>query len=668
MRSSLILTLTLLFPILLVAQINNEKPRWELDQSGGILWDVKKNPHFPHQDHMAMSGLQVDMILEWQLDTNGYFQAERVIRWPMLRTLPDDTHASLQRRINDEGAPSVLIDGEPYSKLKVQSIQINGYLSVQGYWKEDLEVRLHIFPSLHSPVIFDQYEIINRGKEAVQVQVPAWSKQEKTASGKGQWGAYLIDEFLIGEGSYWLAPGQSLTYSLVRTARKEKDAPYFGYVSAELLARQHFIQKCSDYLVLETPDAYLNQLFRFSKIRATESIFSTRGGLMHGPGGYNKYLAAIWANDQAEYVNPFFPFLGNPAGNESAMNSFRHFARYINPEYKPIPSSIIAEGRSFWNGAGDRGDMAMIAYGAARFALASGNKAWSEELWPLIEWCLEYNDRQKMPSGVIASDTDELEGRFPAGEANLSTSSLYYDALRSAASLGRDLGKAPSQIDRYQKQARNLRQAIKDYFEAEVEGFETYQYYKGNDILRSWICIPLTVDIYDRLEGTIQALFSDRLWTKSGLLTKAGTTTVWDRSTLYALRGVMAGGAVDKGMEKLIAFSKNRLLGDHVPYVIEAYPEYNQSHLSAESGLYCRIFTEGVFGIRPTGLNAFSCTPRLPESWDRMALKNIQAFGRSWDVEVTRAGERIRTRITDASGEVLYDEVLGDGEVHFINL
>jgi hypothetical protein len=503
----------------------------------------------------------------------------------------------------------------------------------------------------------------------VQVQVPAWSKQEKTASGKGQWGAYLIDEFLIGEGSYWLAPGQSLTYSLVRTARKEKDAPYFGYASAELLARQHFIQKCSDHLVLETPDAYLNQLFRFSKIRATESIFSTRGGLMHGPGGYNKYLAAIWANDQAEYVNPFFPFLGNPAGNESAMNSFRHFARYINPEYKPIPSSIIAEGRSFWNGAGDRGDMAMIAYGAARFALASGNKAWSEELWPLIEWCLEYNDRQKMPSGVIASDTDELEGRFPAGEANLSTSSLYYDALRSAASLGRDLGKDPAQIDQYQKQARNLRQAIKDYFEAEVEGFETYQYYKGNDILRSWICIPLTVDIYDRLEGTIQALFSDRLWTKSGLLTKAGTTTVWDRSTLYALRGVMAGGAVDKGMEKLIAFSKNRLLGDHVPYVIEAYPEYNQSHLSAESGLYCRIFTEGVFGIRPTGLNTFSCTPRLPEGLGPHGFKKCASLWAELGCGgYPRIGDLIRTRITDASGEVLYDEVLGDGEVHFINL
>ncbi len=136
---------------------------------------------------------------------------------------------------------------------------------------------------------------------------------------------------------------------------------------------------------------------------------------MHGPGGYNKYLAAIWANDQAEYINPFFPFLGNTAGNESAMNAFRHFAAYMNPEYKPIPSSIIAEGRGFWNGAGDRGDAAMIAYGAGRFALASGNGQWAAELWPLISWCLEYCYRNTTAQGVIASDTDELEGRFPAG-------------------------------------------------------------------------------------------------------------------------------------------------------------------------------------------------------------------------------------------------------------
>ena len=26
------------------------------------------------------------------------------------------------------------------------------------------------------------------------------------------------------------------------------------------------------------------------------------------------YYAAIWANDQAEYANPFFPFLGDADG------------------------------------------------------------------------------------------------------------------------------------------------------------------------------------------------------------------------------------------------------------------------------------------------------------------------------------------------------------------
>ena len=50
------------------------------------------------------------------------------------------------------------------------------------------------------------------------------------------------------------------------------------------------------------------------------------------------------------------------------------------------------------------------------------------------------------------------------------------------------------------------------YFAWNVEGYETYRYYDGNDVLRSWICIPLTMGIYDRAEGTVSALFSDKLW------------------------------------------------------------------------------------------------------------------------------------------------------------
>ena len=94
-------------------------------------------------------------------------------------------------------------------------------------------------------------------------------------------------------------------------------------------------------------------------------------------------------------------------------------------------------------------------------------------------------------------------------------------------------------------------------------------------------------------EGTIQALFSPRLWTENGLLTQAGDSTFCGPApTLYALRGVYAVGETEKATEYLKHYSSVRLLGEHVPYAIEAWPEGGQRHLSAESALYGRIITE----------------------------------------------------------------------------
>ena len=171
-------------------------------------------------------------------------------------------------------------------------------------------------------------------------------------------------------------------------------------------------------------------------------------------------------------------------------------------------------------------------------------------------------------------------------------------------------------------------------------------------MLRSWICIPLTMGIDERAEGTIRALFSPRLWTENGLLTQAGTSTFWDRSTLYALRGVYIAGATEKATAFLHDYSRTRLLGAHVPYAIEAWPEGEQRHLSAESGLYGRIITEGLFGIRPTGLHRFTLTPRLPENWDHMALRRIRAFGSDFDIDVKRLSNgKLHISIREAGGD-----------------
>ncbi|MGC4014034.1 MAG: hypothetical protein QM755_05870 [Luteolibacter sp.] len=385
---------------------------------------------------------------------------------------------------------------------------------------------------------------------------------------------------------------------------------------------------------------------------------------MHSPGGRNKFLAAIWCNDQNEYANPFFGFLDDASARESARNSFALYSKFINPDYKLLPSSIIAEGRDIWDGARDRGDAAMTAYGAARWALATGDRQQAEEAWPLIEWCLEYTHRQLNEDGVPKSDSDELEGRFPAGKANLCTAALYHDALLSSAALARDLGKPAKATATYLQQATALKEAINRYFGAKVEGYETYRYYDGNDVLRSWICIPLVCGILERKQGTLDALFSHRLWTKDGLLTQAGTKTYWDRSTLYGLRGVFVAGDTTRGLDYLTRYTRQRLLGDHVPYAIEAWPEAGQSQLAAESALYCRIFTEGVLGIRPTGLAKCAITPQLPAQWPQASLEKIRAFGRVWNLTERRSGSDIEVIVTDVAGKKIYQGTKPQGQTH----
>jgi len=340
----------------------------------------------------------------------------------------------------------------------------------------------------------------------------------------------------------------------------------------------------------------------------------------------------------------------------------------MGDDYKPVVSSVVAEGTSYWNGAGDRGDAAMIAYGAARYALALGERAVAEELWPWIEWCLEYCRRKTNADGVIASRTDELEGRFPAGDANLCTSTLAYDALLSAALLGEELGKPAETIKTYRNRAADLREAIEKHFGATIDGFETYRYYTGNTTLRAWICIPLTMGIMDRKKGTLDALFSPRLWTRDGLATESGKKTFWDRATLYGLRGAFAAGDTDRALAYLRAYSARRLLGEHVPYPVEAWPENNQRHLSAESGLYCRVITEGLFDIRPTGFKRFTCNPRLPKKWNRMALRSIRAFGSDFDIVVTRPAPGRRLVTVASNGKTILSKETTNDQPITVNL
>lgn len=644
-----------------------EAQRWALNAEGGITWQVRPGDA-PHSDHIEMSGLQVSTVVRYGVDANGAFLLNRGMVWPLLRTIPNNTHASLMRKMGWNPLENVLV-GNAQIREQVQSISLDGTMTVRSLCPVrggEVELTRVLFPSTSLPAFCEKYTLKNVGNKPVPVEASNVRSEILTPKERGVAGTYHLIQTLSGGFSRQLQPGEEVSFYVTTAGFKEGETEVVPDVEKELQARKSLIQTFWSSLVFDSPDPVINTMFAFAKIRGAESIYQTAGGLMHGPGG-ESYYAAIWANDQAEYINPFFPFLGYDKGNGSALNSYKHFARFMNDAYKPIPSSIIAEGTDIWNGAGDRGDAAMIAYGAGRYALARGDRSEAEQLWPLIEWCLEYCRRQVNEQGVVASDADELENRFPAGDANLCTSSLYYDALNSAVYLGKALKKPGKQTAQYAREAKQLKKDIEAYFGATVEGFETYQYYDGNDILRSWICIPLTVGIYDRAEATIAALFSPRLWTENGLLTQAGSETFWDRSTLYALRGVYAAGETEKATEYLKFYSAQRLLGDHVPYAIEAWPEGNQRHLSAESGLYCRIITEGMFGIRPTGFRSFTMTPRLPAEWDHISLKSVRAFGSDFDIRVVRDGEKLAVSVT--SGEkVVLKKTIKEGQTLTVSL
>lgn len=644
-----------------------EAQRWALNAEGGITWQVRPGDA-PHSDHIEMSGLQVSTVVRYGVDANGAFLLNRGMVWPLLRTIPNNTHASLMRKMGWNPLENVLV-GNAQLREQVQGISLDGTMTVRSLCPVrggEVELTRVLFPSTSLPAFCEKYTLKNLGDKPVPVEVSNVRSEILTPKERGVAGTYHLIQSLTGGFSRQLQPGEEVSFYVTTAGFKEGETEVVPDVEKELQARKSLIQTFWSSLVFDSPDPVINTMFAFAKIRGAESIYQTAGGLMHGPGG-ESYYAAIWANDQAEYINPFFPFLGYDKGNGSAFNSYKHFARFMNDAYKPIPSSIIAEGTDIWNGAGDRGDAAMIAYGAGRYALARGDRSEAEQLWPLIEWCLEYCRRQVNEQGVVASDADELENRFPAGDANLCTSSLYYDALNSAVYLGKALKKPGKQTAQYAREAKQLKKDIEAYFGATVEGFETYQYYDGNDILRSWICIPLTVGIYDRAEATIAALFSPRLWTENGLLTQAGSETFWDRSTLYALRGVYAAGETEKATEYLKFYSAQRLLGEHVPYAIEAWPEGNQRHLSAESGLYCRIITEGMFGIRPTGFRSFTMTPRLPAEWDHISLKSVRAFGSDFDISVVRDGEKLAVSVT--SGEkVVLKKTIKEGQTLTVSL
>lgn len=622
-----------------------------------------------------MSGRGVDLFVRYERDEKGCARFRRHCVFPRLRTIPNNTHGSFQTDIPAAALPTLRADGATVEDETLLEFRLYGLLEATAAWRS-LRIRRRFYPCEEALCAVEQITVENRGDSPAELSLlpPVFPL---AARGRGTKGVYLVETTCTG-GEQSLLPGKQAVFYIYYTARIASEILPRVDGERELRTRLAAVRGwMRERLDLETGIPLLDSLFAFSKLRAGESIFRTDGGLLHSPGGRD-YYAATWCNDQIEYAGPFFATAADPIAMEASLNAYRQYIPFMDDGYTRIPSSVIAEGRDIWEGAGDRGDGAMYLYGASLFALYSGSGRIAGELFPAIEWCAEYCKRKRLPEGVIGSDTDELEGRFPTDRrANLSTSMLCLGGLRLAAVLAEELGEK-ARADEYRTFAGELKESAERYFAATLHGYETYRYSRGYDTLRGWISLPLVMGM-DRAKGTADALLSPYLRSDKGLLSceigdenPAETATVWDRAALYGFKGLFlteSGERLEKVFADFLTYCGQRHLGGRVPYPVEAYPEGNMRHLSGESALFCRVITEGMLGIRPTGLHSFSLTPHLPAALPRLRLDNLFLCGGRICVEAEKARDekdrgcfRVAVRQVPESGEPILLGCCTEGE------
>lgn len=601
---------------------------------GGIRWTVRKGQ--VHKDDLEMAGFQTADLITYGVEEGGKVFLERYCVFPMLRTIPNNTHASLRHRYADSAFPTLLSDGVAEEEKAVW-FTLDGILSAKTR-TDSFEIVREFFPAEELRAAVERVTVKNRTDRSVHLTLstPALVLESEH---RGTKGCYLL-EVVHDEVDKILSPGEKVTFGLACTARIAHEPPVSVDVEKERRRRRLRVKELTGAVTLTTDDKELDTMFRFACLRGGESIFRTLTGDVHAPGGKNFY-AASWCNDQIEYSGPWFAQTGDGVDLNAAMVAYKHYIPFMGPSYIPIPSSVIAEGLDIWEGAGDRGDAAMYLFGGSFFALTCGKEEYVRVLWPALKWCAEYCRRKTSPEGVICSDSDELEGRFPTdGYANLSTSSLTYGGYLLAANLAEELGESDTAAD-YRNRAAALKVSMEQYFGEDMHGFKTYRYTKGHDTLRSWICLPLCMRIFDRKEDTLNALFSPYLWTRNGMLTcergiENKNDTIWDRSTLFGFKGAFIADRVDPCWNSLKQFIHTRLLGERVPYVVEAYPENGMRHLSGESALFCRIITEGLFKLWPEGSKKFRITPTLPGQLTHLKLDGWHLAGHRVCLELER--------------------------------
>jgi predicted TIM-barrel fold metal-dependent hydrolase len=539
---------------------------------------------------------------------------------------------------NSQSMPMIQVDGQPLKNELPLSATFDGLLTLAYPETNGVITKRTVYPSMGKALVLEEWQVRNAGSKPVTMSVMPSRKEVMKDKIMVIWDCRGIASAALVEPG-----GVCLFFTSVQAVPTAELKVDFDVATERDARRALATAAWRGPGRLETPEPQLDAAFALQKLHVLECPMETDKGLITHNGSLT-YSPGIWANDPVEYSSPLFPFFGDAELNRASMNMYRVWQDHCQKHGTvPFPGSF--EGPTLQLVQRERGDDAMVLYGLSKFLLFQGDRAAAAEMWPLIMFSADTVLKHATAEGIVASETDEMEGRYPTGKANLSTSSLAYGGYRLAARLAHALGKPEEKI--FDQRADALRIGLEKYFGADIEGFKTYRYFKENTTLRGWILLPLAMGIHDRQEGTVAALLSDKLWPNrmagADILAETGRETEWGRETYYALRALFKAGHTEEAIDLTRRVVKAQVFGSRGPY-----PDEDAIDMLCPGSLYPRVFTEGMFGIVPTGLDSFECTPWLPKAWPRMALRDVRAFGRAWDLVVERVGAP--QKVTVSSG------------------
>ena len=85
--------------LLAAVAVKAQKQCWTINPETNAIEMILSDQTIPYSDHIEMSGEMVSFVTRWSIDEMKNFSQERSLVFPMLRTIPNNTHASLMYRM-----------------------------------------------------------------------------------------------------------------------------------------------------------------------------------------------------------------------------------------------------------------------------------------------------------------------------------------------------------------------------------------------------------------------------------------------------------------------------------------------------------------------------------------------------------------------------------------